>query len=547
MKKAIKAAAIFILLTSLIIGCGKKEGPKKAKPKKAEPKKVFKPAYGDSIIMGSIGDISGLIPHITSDGSSHTIGSYIYNGLVRYDKNLEIEGELAESWDISDDGLKITFHLRQGVLWHDGELFTADDVMYTYKFMIDPNTPTAYAGDFLMVKSVEVKDIYTIEVTYDEPFAPALISWGTWILPKHLMEGKDLKTTSLATQPIGTGSYKFVEWLAKEKITLEAYDHYFEGRPYIDKVIYRVIPDSATMFLELKSGGIDYMGLEPLQYTKQTDSEEFKKGFNKYKYLSNGYTYLGFNLLHDLFKDKRIRQAVSYAINKEAIIKGVLFGLGQTAIGTYKPGTWVYNQNVKKYAYHPEKAKTLLEEAGWKDTDDDGILDKDGKLFEFTLITNMGNDVRRKVAEIIQAQLKDIGIKVSIRIYEWATFINEFVNKKKFDAVVLGWSLSQDPDIYDIWHSSKTEEGELNFVSFKNKEVDELLIKGRTTFNQEERKKHYDRFQEILAEEAPYAFLYVPEALPAVSSRFQNIEPAPAGITHNFIKWYVPKELQKYK
>jgi peptide/nickel transport system substrate-binding protein len=538
---------IFALSSFLAFGCGKKKDEKKEEAKPAAEQEKFKPAYGDSIIIGSIGDISGLIPHITSDSSSHDIGSYIYSGLVRYDKNLQLEGDLAEAWEVSDDGLKITFKLRQGVLWQDGTLFTADDVMFTYKFMIDPNTPTAYAGDFLMVKKLEIIDIYTIEVTYDEPFAPALASWTLGILPKHLMAGKDLKTTTLATQPVGTGPYKFVEWLPKEKITLEAYDQYYEGKPYIEKVIYRIIPDNATMFLELKAGGIDYMGLDPVQYSRQTDTKEFKEKFNKYKYLSNGYTYMGFNLTHELFKDKRVRQAISYAINKQAMIDGILLGLGQVAVGPYKPGTWAHNPNVKRYDYNPEKAKVLLEDAGWKDEDDDGILEKDGRKFEFTLITNMGNDVRKKVTEIIQAQLADIGIKVEIRIYEWATFINEFVDKKKFEALVLGWGLSQDPDAYDIWHSDKTKDGELNFVTFKNEEVDELLIKGRTTFNQDERKAYYDKFQEILAEEAPYSFLYVAEALPVVSSRFKGIEPAPAGITHNFVKWYVPKELQVYK
>ncbi len=547
MNRIIRRILLVVMLSLVITSCGNKDGAGDKAAIPADKKVDYKPAYGDTIVMGSIGDISGLIPHITSDGSSQEIGSYIYNGLVRYDKNLNIEGELAESWDISEDGLKITFYLRKGVLWHDGELFTADDVLFTYKFMVDPDTPTAYAGDFLMVKSVEVKDLYTIEVTYDEPFAPALISLGIWILPKHLMEGKTLKTTSLATQPVGTGPFKFKQWLPKEKIVLVANDNYFEGRPYIDKIINRIIPDTATMFLELQSGGIDFMGLDPVQYTKQTGSAKFNEKFNKYKYLANGYTYMGFNLTNDKFKDKRVRQAIDYSINKEAIIKGVLFGLGRVATGPYKPETWFHNSAVKKYPYNPKKAKLLLAESGWKDTNDDGILDKAGKPFEFTIITNQGNDVRRKVCEIIQAQLKQVGIKVEIRIYEWATFINEFVNKKKFEALVLGWGLSRDPDAYDIWHSSKTKEGELNFVTYKNKEVDEMLEKGRTTFDQEERKKYYYKFQEILAEEVPYVFLYVAEALPVISSRFQEIEPAPSGITHNFIKWYVPKELQVYK
>jgi peptide/nickel transport system substrate-binding protein len=200
---------------------------------------------------------------------------------------------------------------------------------------------------------------------------------------------------------------------------------------------------------------------------------------------------------------------------------------------------------VKRYPHDPQKAKALLAEAGWKDTNGDGILDQGGRPFEFEIITNQGNDVRAKCAEIIQKRLADVGIKVKIRILEWAAFVNDFINKRKFDATILGWTVPLDPDLYDVWHSSKTGPRELNFIAYQNKEVDDLIEKGRGTFDQNERKKYYDRVQEILAVEQPYTFLFAPDALPMVHGRFRGIEVAPLGITHNFIKWYVPKEEQK--
>ena len=311
-------------------------------------------------------------------------------------------------------------------------------------------------------------------------------------------------------------------------------------------MLYRIIPDLATMFLELKSGNIDYMGLTPLQYTRQTDTPKFNKNFTKYKYLAFAYTYLGYNMLNQKFQDKRVRQALSYAINKEEIVEGVLVGLGEVATGPYKPGTWQYNPAVKRYPYDPEKARRLLKEAGWVDSDGDGLLDKDGTPFEFTVITNQGNTQRARTAEIIQRRLSEIGITMTIRTLEWATFINEYIDKKKFEAVILGWTMGQDPDQFDIWHSGKTNFKELNFISYKNEEVDQLLQKGRHTFDQAKRKKAYFRFQEILAEDQPYTFLYVPYSLPAIQKRFHGIEPAPAGISYNFTKWYVPKGQQKY-
>ena len=503
-------------------------------------------AYGDIIVQGGIGDASNLIPLLASDKPSHDIAGLVYNSLVKYDKNINIVGDLAESWDIAPNGLTITFRLRRGVRWHDGQPFTAADVLYTYQVTIDPKTPTAYAGDFLKVKKAEVLDDYTFRVTYDKPFAPALVSWGASILPKHLLSGTDITRSPLTRHPIGTGPYKFKEWVAGQKIVLVANPDYFEGRPYIDGYITRIIPDMATMFLELRGQGIDISGLSPLQYTRQTESKLFQNNFNKYRYLSFAYTYLGYNLKNPLFADKKVRQAISYAINKEAIITGVLLGLGKPATGPFKPGTWPYNGNVKIYNFDQQKARDLLREAGWKDINGDGVLEKDGKPFVFELVTNQGNETRQKCAEIIQRQLAEVGITVKIRILEWASFVNDFIGKRRFDAVIMGWTIPSDPDAYDVWHSSKTAPEELNFISYKNTEADEMLERGRSTFDQRERKKYYDRFQEILAEDQPYTFLYVPDALIIINSRFRGIEPAPIGLHHNFIQWYVPKDEQKF-
>ena len=537
--RVLVAALAFVLAA----GCAKE----KQEAGSAGPVGSDAPAHGDAIVEGSIGDVSGFLTAVTSDSASHTAAGYVFSGLVRYDKNLKLEGELAETWEVSPDGKRITFRLRKGVTWHDGAPFTSEDVLFTYRRMIDPNTPTAYAEDFKQVKRAETPDPSTFVVEYGKPFAPALASWGMHVLPKHLLAVyPDISRSPLNKKPVGTGPFRFVEWKTGEKTVFEANPDYFEGRPYLSRVVTRVIPDPATMFLELKSGGIDMMGVTPLQYTRQTETEEFRKSFHKYRYLSFGYTYLGFRLSHPLFSDQRVRQAIAQAINKKEIIDGVLFGLGQEATGPYKPGTWVHNPDVKRYPYDPQRAKALLGEAGWKDADGDGVLEKEGRKFSFTVLTNAGNESRAKTAAIIQQNLDGVGVKMEIRTLEWAAFINEFVDKRKFDAVILGWSIPQDPDQYDIWSSKKTGPKELNFVGFQNAEVDRLLEEGRRTFDLEKRKKAYSRIQEILAEEQPYVFLYYPDALPVVHKRIHGIEPAPAGISYNFIKWYVPKDQQRY-
>ena len=373
-------------------------------------------AYGDIMVEGSIGDASNLIPLLSSDSASHEIAGMIFNGLVKYDRDINVVGDLAESWDISKDGLAITFHLRKGVRWHDGHPFTAEDVLYTYRVTVDPKTPTAYAGDFLKVKKAEVLDPHTFRVTYDRPFAPALMSWGSAVLPKHLLDGKDITRSPLARRPVGTGPYKFKEWVTGQKIVLTANPDYFEGRPYIDGYITRIIPDTATMFLELRANGIDRMNLTPLQYSRQTENNLFRQNFKKYRYLSFGYVYLGYNLRKPVFADRRVRQAIAYAVNKQEIIDGIMLGLAKEATGPYKPGTWAYNSRVKTYPYDPQKARALLAEAGWQDANGDGILEKNGEPFVFEIITNQGNEIRAKCAEIIQKRLAEVGISVKIRV-----------------------------------------------------------------------------------------------------------------------------------
>jgi peptide/nickel transport system substrate-binding protein len=498
-------------------------------------------------VGGSIGDASVLLPVLVSDSASGEITGLIYNGLVKYDKDINLEGDLAEKWDISEDNLRIRFYLRKDVKWQDGKPFTAKDVDFTYRLIVDPKTPTAYATDFLRVKELRVIDEFTVEAVYEKPYAPALGSWGQAMHPAHLLEGQDVTKSPLKRNPVGTGPYRFVEWKIQDRIILDSNHDYFEGRPYIDRVMTRVIPDLATMFLELKAARLDRMGLTPLQYRRQTSTQWFDENFVKYKYLGFGYTYLGYNLRDWKFQDKNVRQALTTAINRESIIEGVLFGLGQPAYTPYKPDTFWYNPNVKKFPYDPNKAKEMLAEAGWKDTDGDGILDKDGKPFQFEIITNQGNDQRKYAATIIQRDLRKVGIQVNIRVIEWAAFLKNFINKRKFEACLLGWGIGIDPNQIDIWNSKKTGEHQLNFISYNNPEVDELLELGASTYDRDERKKYYDRFQEILAEDQPYTFLYVSETLPIISARFRGIEPAPLGISYNFIKWYVPKQLQKYQ
>ncbi len=502
--------------------------------------------YGDAIIVSSISDARTLVPILATDSASGEICGMLFNGLVKYDSQMNLTGSLAESWEVLDGGRVIVFHLRKGVKWHDGERFTSKDVEFTYRKLIDQDVRTPYSSDFTRVETFEPVDEYTVKVVYKEPFSPALSSWGMFIMPEHVLKSEDLNKTDFGRHPVGTGPYKFKSWKTGEKIELLSNADYFEGRPYIDRYIFKIIPDDSTIFLELETGGVDMSALTPLQFTRQTQTRYFNANYRKFRYPGFGYTYMAYNLSDPKFSDVRVRTAIDIAVNKEEMINTIFFGMARITTGPFMIGSWACNEDVKPAAYDPKKAIGLLDSAGWRDLDRDGWIEKDGKEFEFTVLINQGNMERLRSAEMIQAYLKKVGIRMKIRVLEWSALINEFIGKRRFEAVLMGWSLPRDPDNYDIWHSSRTRQGEFNYIGYKNGEVDSLLEKGRGVFDQGERAEIYKRIHKLIYDDQPYLFLYSADALPIVSSRFRNVKVSPIGIGYNFIEWYVPKEEQRY-
>jgi len=508
------------------------------------------PARGDRIVSASIGDASNLIPMIAGDASSHAIAGQMYLSLLKYDKDLNLTGQLAESWQVAKDNLSISFKLRPDLKWSDGKPLTSADCAFTLKLLLDEHTQSAYKSDFVKVKRVETPDALSFTVFYDEPYSPALSSWtGLAVLPEHVFKGVNIMNTDLSRKPQATvGPYRLTEWQAQQSILLSANPDYFDGPVWISERMTRIIPDSATQFLELSAGNLDSMALTPTQYSRLfTQKEQLKRNYTRYQYLDFGYTYLGFNLKHAPFDDARVRRAIAYAIDRQELVDGVLLGLGEAIATPYKPGTYWVNDKIKVRPFDTDKAKELLAEAGWTDSNADGVMDKDGKDLSFTILTNNGNKQRADTATIIQQRLKGVGIEVKVRLVEWSAFIENFINKRNFDAVILGWSLSPEPDQYSIWHSSQTGPRQFNFLTYNNPKVDDALIAATRTFDRAERKKFYDVVQEQIHADVPVVFLYAPYSLPVFHKRFHGIEAAPAGIGWNSEHWYVPAAEQKYR
>ncbi|MBL7073224.1 MAG: peptide-binding protein [Candidatus Omnitrophica bacterium] len=533
-KRPLFALVVFFCVTSLFF-CGDY---------------VFAEGYvsRDAYVSTGAADARILIPIFADDSASSSICSLIYTGLVKVDKNLEIEGDLAERWEVSPDGLAITFFLRRDVRWHDGTPFTARDVKFTYETMLDPASGCPYVSSYSDINKIETPNEYTIKFHYKKPYAPALLKFGMGIIPSHMYsEAKNIRDEAVGKDPVGTGPYIFSEWKRAEYIALIANQDFYEHPPGIKRYIYKIVPDESVQFLELVSESSDAMNLTPYQYFYRSDTQRFKSKINKYSYLAHSYSYIGYNMKDPLFRDKRVRQALSYAINREKIIDAVLLGLGEECTGPFLKDTPFYDETAPGYDYDPAKAKALFKEAGWVDADRDGVLEKNGKKFSIRISTNQGARIREDVAVIVQDQWAKVGVKVRVQTVAWAAFLDAFVNKKNFQAVILGWTIPIDPDLFSVWHSDSIGENGLNFISYSNKKVDKLIVAGRREFDQEKRREIYRKIHNHLAEDAPYTFLFFPYALPAVNKRFKGIEPAPAGISYNFIDWYVPESEVKYK
>lgn len=503
---------------------------------------------GGTLIDAMSGEPSGLIPMIAGESAASAVAGNIFNSLLKYDKNLDIEGELASTWFVSNDQKTITFTLKPNLKWSDGKPLTSDDVLFTWQLVTDDNTRTPYGSDYKLVTKAETPDPQTFRVTYSQPYAPALESWASLqILPKHLLKGQDINNTPFARNPVGSSYYKLENWRSGERISLVSNPYSSQGEARIEHLVSRFIPDTASQFLELLADNIDTMTLNPIQYARIFPSRpELTRKIGLYKELGNNYTYLGFNLKHKPFDDVRVRKAINYAINKQEIIDGVLLGLGEPVSSPYKPGTRWSNPNLHPYAYDPQQAIALLKEAGYEDHNGDGILDRDGKPLAFEILTNQ-NKQREMSAVLIQRRLKEIGIDAKIRVLEWASFVGRFIKTGDFDVVVLGWSLSLDPDQFSIWHSSQQGPGQFNFIGYNNPKADALLEKGRQELDPDKRMAIYHAFSQILYEDSPIVYLYAGYGLPAIHKRVKGIDnPAPpAGIGHNSYEWYIPKPLRR--
>ncbi|MDD2716429.1 MAG: peptide-binding protein [Candidatus Wallbacteria bacterium] len=544
---------LLLVIFIFAVGCGKPPG-KKALPEKItlpEKNSAPSPCYGDTLVNSYVADIIALNPLITNDGVSFQFYDLLFNGLLKYDENYNLVPDLAETWEISADGLAITFKLRKDVLWHDGVSFTSTDVLFTFEKMIDPATGCPSRDNYTSFSTLEIPDDYTVRFRLKELFAPALEYCGFYVIPRHIYQNENIKTSKYNLNPVGTGAFKFTQWLPAEQIVLDANQKFYDGRPYFNKYICRIIPDSSMTFLSFKRGDIDCISLTKDQYSKQVD-ESFRAKYNLYK-ISKAYVYMPYNVQKPFLSELPVRKALGMAIDREELIKDVLHGFGKLISGPFTPGSWPDNPEVLPQPFDPTGAVELLKSAGFTDSDGDEYLERDGKKLSVR-ITNFGQDAASLVLpNLIRDFWKKIGVASELVCMNWDALMND-VNSGKFDAVLFGGSYGGwDPDgIYGSWHSSQfpdptgTGSG-FNYNRFSNSEMDSLLEQGRRTYDHEARRKIYYRIHALLNEQQPCTYIYSVDQIYAVDKRIYGISVTPVSELNSILHWYVPEGLQKYQ
>ncbi|OEU45548.1 MAG: peptide ABC transporter substrate-binding protein [Desulfobacterales bacterium S7086C20] len=414
----------------------------------------------------------------------------------------------------------VLFHLRGGVKFHDGHPFDARDVKFTFEAIMDPKNLSPRIADYEPVKGVEIIDPLTVKIVYKRLYSPALGTWGMGVLPEHLLNeevlaaeavslGKNhedfsIRQSSFNRHPVGCGPFFFQEWKSDQYIVLDRFEDYWEGTPNYKRYTYRIVPDLLTQEMEFYAGTVDSYSVQPHQVKRLSADSKYQS----FSGLSFGYTYIGYNMRRAPFDDSRVRTALGMAIDVDKIIKYVLYGQGERITGPFVKQTDYYNDNIEPLPYDPDGALRLLREAGWI-RNEDGWLEKDGNRLQFTLITNNGNNLRKAVLAIAQDAWRHIGIDVRTDLLEWSVFIQERVNTGDFDALILGWSMGIEPDLYQIWHSSQTNSHQLNFVGFKDQKADDLIVRIRQEYDHDRQVAYCRRLHEIIAREQPYMFLYV--------------------------------------
>ncbi len=530
--------AVFGGLLVLSVGCGGERPGADVATRDA--------MLGGTAIVAFNADMGRFNPLVNTDQNTNEVIYYmLFTPLVQYDESFEPRPYLAESWDLEPGG--VTFRLNRDVRWHDGVPVTAHDVEFTFRLAKDPQTASALSSAYLeLVESAEVIDSFTIRFSFEQPHARPLDGFWWAPVPKHLLEDTppaEMVRAPFNRRPVGSGPFRFVEWEAGERLTLDRVPDFPEslgGPPFLDRIVFRFVGEPATLLSEALTGRVDVNGS---LFPHQAEQVEQTPGVRLLSYPFREYYYIGWNVRRPVLQDPRVRRALTMALDRQQLIDVLMYGYGRLATGTIAPWHPMFTP-IEPLAFDLAAAGDSLAAAGWVDRDGDGVReDERGTPLRLTLMTNHENPVRVDIAQLAQARLARIGVDVDVRTLEWQALLARH-RGREFDAVVQSWVLDNfrvDPAA--LFHSSQADlPGSYNRSGLKDPEVDRLIEAAMGTTDPETAKRLWSEFSLALQDAQPFTFLMWLDELASVSERLRGVEMDARGTLVTIADWWIPPE-----
>lgn len=508
LNKVICLSLSAMMLAAAISGCGAKETTDAVQSETTgEAAPAGEMSRDNTMIYGAEFMVEKFNPILGSEYCD----AMIFRGLMKTDVDCQPQCDIATDYEISDDLLTYTFNIRDDVKFHDGTTLTADDVVFTISSILDENVNSSIRSDFLLVDKVEKLSDTSLSITLKEPFPALLDKLTVGIVPEHCFEGQDINTADFNVNPVGCGPYKLVSLEAGTKCTMTRFDDYYGDKAQIENIIYLYLPDYNTRALQLKNNEIDFTFVEPSQI-KELESDE---NLDVYVIGSADYRCVMYNFqVCDLFEDVRVRQALNYATDSQAVVDAIAHGYGQIAYSPLQKNKFNC-EDVVKYDYDPEKAAALLKEAGWVDTDGDGILDKDGEKLSFTLTAPVDDEVRVNIGTYLSSEWKKLGVDCTMSALGW-----DAIDITKCESFLLGWGspFDADNDTYRLFTTGSAD----NYGFYSNETVDKALSEARTKTEDADRAACYAEFQKAFSEDPAYDLICYLDALYAGNKRISG-------------------------
>ena len=521
---------------------------------------------GDWLVQAFGVQLKTITPLVSSDAYAADVQSYVQESLlIRDPETLEWLGLIADTWQVSPDGLTFTFNLRKGVKFSDGKELTADDVAFTFAFMMNPaiNAPRERAY-YEKIASVTATNPQQVVFKFKEPYFNSLaLAGGMAILPRHFYEPY-LKNPQTFNESkgllLGSGPYRLKDpkgWTPDQgMVELERNPRYWGTvQPSFNRLLWKVIANDAARLTTFRNGEIDVYGARPREYQTLLDDADFMKRVQHFEYMSPtaGYNYIAWNQQRGgkptRFADRRVREAMTYITDRRRVIDEIMLGYGEVAVSPFSPRSAQHDKAVTAHAYDLDKAKRLLREAGYSDRNGDGILDDaNGRPFSFELVFFQDNEDTRRVVLFLKDLYARAGVKLVPKPTEWSVMI-DLIKQRDFDAITLGWTSSLETDIYQIFHSSQIADGGDNFISYKNPRLDQLIDKARATVDETARMPLWQEAERILHEDQPYTFLMRRQTLAFIDKRMRNLRITKVGLNLGMVpvEIYAPAAEQRYK